>query len=298
MWERRSFLRTLCFAGAAALVPGNLSSILRAQTGERRYTVRPGDTLSQIARQQAVSVDELRVWNRLTSDRILVGQELIVGFASARIHVVQRGESLSVIATRYGTTIAAIRAANNITGDRILVGQELVIPSSASGPVRYQYIDQVVRATQAIRFNPSRWQHIVVHHSAIARGNAAIYDRNHREQRRWANGLAYHFVIGNGIDSGDGEVEIGGRWINQIQGGHVRRTDVNQSGIGICLVGNFEETRPSPRQLAALDELVVYLKQSATARNAEFTVHRLVDRNHTVCPGRNFPTVALRRKYN
>jgi hypothetical protein len=42
-------------------------------------------------------------------------------------------------------------------------------------------------------------------YSAIKDGNAASYDRAHR-RRGMENGLAYHFVIGNGVDSGDGEI--------------------------------------------------------------------------------------------
>src|SRR2546422_5378948 len=109
----------------------------------------------------------------------------------------------------------------------------------------------VVRFTSAVRertkelsVSSGRWQWIVGHHSAIKNGNATIYDRAHR-QRGMENGLAYHFVIGNGIDSGDGEIEIGHRWIKQLKGGHVHREDINEVGIGICLVGNFEETRPT-----------------------------------------------------
>jgi LysM repeat protein len=40
------------------------------------YAVRPGDALSLIAQRFGLSVDELRTWNGIEGDRILVGQEL------------------------------------------------------------------------------------------------------------------------------------------------------------------------------------------------------------------------------
>ncbi|MEZ4324925.1 MAG: penicillin-insensitive murein endopeptidase [Polyangiales bacterium] len=40
------------------------------------YAVRPGDALSLIAQRFGITVDELRTWNGLEGDRILVGQEL------------------------------------------------------------------------------------------------------------------------------------------------------------------------------------------------------------------------------
>jgi len=136
----------------------------------------------------------------------------------------------------------------------------------------------------------------VVHHSGTAYGNAAIYDRQHRE-RGMENGLAYHFVIGNGVDSGDGAIEIGPRWRKQLKGGHVHREDINESGIGICLVGNFEETKPTRSQMLALRELIDYLRSEVVGKSIQFAVHREIDPNHTVCPGRRFPVTLLHRIY-
>src|SRR6185436_2610222 len=135
------------------------------------------------------------------------------------------------------------------------------------------YTKDVRKQTKALSIVSGRWQWIVGHHSAIKYGNAAIYDRAHRE-RGMENGLAYHFVIGNGIDSGDGEIEIGPRWLKQLKGGHVHRDDINESGIGICLVGNFEDTKPTSKQLAAFQELVDYLRSDVVGRKIRFAVHR------------------------
>lgn len=38
---------------------------------------------------------------------------------------------------------------------------------------------------------------------------------------------AYHFLIGNGIDLGDGQIEVGSRWLRQIKDGHVHQDEVN-----------------------------------------------------------------------
>ena len=61
-----------------------------------------------------------------------------------------------------------------------------------------------------------RWRYIVVHHSAGPTGSAAVFHRWHLK-RGW-RGLGYHFVIGNGTGSRDGEVEVGFRWRDQIDG--------------------------------------------------------------------------------
>lgn len=158
------------------------------------------------------------------------------------------------------------------------------------------YTRKVRERTMRLSVAPGRWKWIVAHHSAIKDGNAEIYGKAHR-RRGMENGLAYHFVIGNGIDSGNGEIEIGPRWIRQIKGGHVHREDINEVGIGICLVGNFEQTKPTTKQLAAFRELVNYLRSDVVGKKVRFAVHREIDPGRTVCPGRNFPVAQMHRLY-
>lgn len=210
---------------------------------------------------------------------------------------VRSGDTLSQIARTHGTTVERIRSRNNLRSDRIVVGQVLILPlRSGTGAIPAE-MRQVVAATQSIRVTPGRWKYIVGHHSAIEQGNARAYDAAHR-RRGMEHGLAYHFVIGNGRDSGDGEIEIGNRWLRQIHGGHVRNRTYNEHGIGICLVGNFENRRPSERQLGSFTALVDWLRGAAPlGTRPAFTVHRWVDRNHTVCPGRHFPYAAFKKRY-
>lgn len=160
----------------------------------------------------------------------------------------------------------------------------------------YRFTADVRRVTARLRMRPNRWQWIVAHHSAIRQGNAAIYGRAHR-QRGMENGLAYHFVIGNGIDSGDGEIEIGPRWFRQIKGGHVNREEINEVGIGICLVGNFDQARPTVKQLQAFRELMDYLRSDVGGSRIRFAVHKEIDPGRTACPGRYFPTTQMHRLY-
>lgn len=160
----------------------------------------------------------------------------------------------------------------------------------------YRYTTDVRRVTSRLQVRPNRWRWIVAHHSAIKQGNAAIYGRAHL-QRGMENGLAYHFVIGNGVDSGDGQIEIGPRWMRQIKGGHVHREEINEVGIGICLVGNFTETRPTTRQMQAFRELMDYLRADVVGPRIRFAVHKEIDIGRTACPGRNFPTSEMHRLY-
>ena len=133
------------------------------------------------------------------------------------------------------------------------------------------------------------WQYIIIHHSASDRGNAGQFDRFHRMERGW-NELGYHFVIGNGRGSGDGEIEVGPRWRKQKHGAHCKTPDnrYNDFGIGVCLVGNFQDRgHPTPAQMRSLAGLVDHLRQVCNIPLQDIYKHGAVT-HKTACPGRNF----------
>lgn len=207
-------------------------------------------------------------------------------------YVVKRGDTLSQIARQHGVTVDGLKTQNRLRSDVIRVGQRLSIPR----PVDPTALAPVIATTRKIKVDTSRWRYIVAHHSAVEAGNAKTYGAEH-SRRGYEYGLAYHFVIGNGRASGDGEIEVGPRWIHQQRGGHVRDQDVNEVGIGICLVGNLENHPPTARQLASFTSLVDWLRDGQVARGCKFSVHRWIDRNHTICPGRHFPYAEMKRRY-
>ena len=99
-----------------------------------------------------------------------------------------------------------------------------------------------------VKPNGRAWRHVVIHHSASSKGNAATFDTFHRTHRGWDE-LGYHFVIDNGRGGPDGRVEIGPRWTKQKHGAHTGQTpdnEYNEHGIGICLVGDFTASAGLP----------------------------------------------------
>ena len=172
--------------------------------------------------------------------------------------------------------------------------------SSSSG-AGYRYLtrsvrDQIDRAPVA----RSRWQYIVVHNSGTRQGNAAAFDYYHRRIRRMQNGLAYHFVIGNGTSTGNGQIEVGDRWRRQINGGHVHSDYLNNIALGICLVGDFNRDQPTRAQLDCCEELIRYLRQRCGKVGDHYPIvkpHREMNppRWATDCPGDAFPYSWFRR---
>jgi N-acetylmuramoyl-L-alanine amidase len=141
----------------------------------------------------------------------------------------------------------------------------------------------------------NEWKWIVIHHSATPAGGAKAFDKMHK-QKGWDE-LGYHFVIGNGTDTADGQIEVGPRWTKQKHGAHAKTPDnqFNEHGIGICLVGNFDTERPTRAQIAALAKLTAYLMKTYHVSPNNVMGHEDTGKA-TDCPGKFMDVAAIRRQ--
>ena len=99
-------------------------------------------------------------------------------------------------------------------------------------------------------------------------------------------------MIGNGSESPDGQIEVARRWSNQKHGLHCRdgkNPDLNEYGIGICLIGNLDNAPPTPRQVAAAKALVAYLADRYQVQADHSGTHAELAESPTACPGKLFP---------
>jgi N-acetyl-anhydromuramyl-L-alanine amidase AmpD len=143
----------------------------------------------------------------------------------------------------------------------------------------------------------TRWEYIIIHHSATESGSVESIHEEHlkrtdAEGNRWL-GIGYHFVIGNGRGMPDGTVQSTFRWSEQIHGAHSGSAVFNSRGIGICVVGNFEEAPPSKAQLNSLKALVKVLSIRHRITPERFMGHAAV--KTTACPGKHFPLNEVRQ---
>jgi len=133
------------------------------------------------------------------------------------------------------------------------------------------------------------WRYMVIHHSGSSVGNEEIIEAGHI-QRGMENGMAYHFLIGNGSARlGDGKVAEGRRWKQQLQGGHSHQDCLNEHGIGICLVGDVNRKEPTAQQLQSLASLVLKLQARFHIPDDDIHGHGEFYGEDTDCPGRRFP---------
>ena len=115
------------------------------------YTVKPGDTLSVIAKKHNVTVSELMTWNKKTKTLIYPNEVLVVSknaasdssssssssstgtssSTSATTYTVKSGDTLSAIAKKYGLTVSQIKSQNGLSSDIIYIGQKLKVSTAA-----------------------------------------------------------------------------------------------------------------------------------------------------------------------
>ncbi len=89
------------------------------------HTIKRGENLTVIARKYGVTIQDLRTWNDLHGDRLLVGRHLRIPVQNEEWYVVRSGDNLSDIAKTHHTTVRMLRQLNGLTGSVIRPGQKL-----------------------------------------------------------------------------------------------------------------------------------------------------------------------------
>lgn len=148
-------------------------------------------------------------------------------------------------------------------------------------------MDQIFQTTTPIE--QSKWDSIVIVHSGTPAGSASDIASEHRELGY--DGLGFHFVIGNGSRRmRDGEIHIGYRWIDQLNGAELSGVGdgfISSGVIEICLVGDGDRRPFSDEQLHRLAQIVVALADRLDIPADKINLHK--DLAGTSSPGQFFP---------
>jgi peptidoglycan endopeptidase LytE len=120
---------------------GSSGSTGNTNAGSTVYTVKSGDTLSAIASRNRVTVANLKKWNNLTSDLILIGQKLNIGATTNSGNTGNSGNSANEKPTAnvsYNVN-QLINSAKSVLGVGYLWGGQTVNGFDCSGFIHYAY---------------------------------------------------------------------------------------------------------------------------------------------------------------
>lgn len=137
----------LIYVGQALLVTStstNIATNNSTSSTDIKYIVQSGDTLSSIAADNNVSINNLVTLNNIENANLIhIGDVLTIKTANVTTsntstiksgtYTVQSGDSLSAIAAKYGISVATLASLNNITDTNlILTGQVLTLGNVAN----------------------------------------------------------------------------------------------------------------------------------------------------------------------
>lgn len=163
-------------------------------------------------------------------------------------------------------------------------------PIVAGGVVgRAQWGAAPPRTTELTRHRGA-YSWITVHHSALPGGDGSLsqsveavkrIQRDHVTNRGYGD-IGYHYLIdpvgrvfeGRSLD-----------WQGAHSGTASSGRNNNPKNVGICLLGDFEDTRPSPAAIATLDRMVAEIRGHYKLPAAAVKPHSYW--KDTLCPGRN-----------
>jgi membrane-bound lytic murein transglycosylase D len=108
------------------------------------YVVQKGDNLSSIAKNNNVTVAEIKEWNKLTGTSIQLGMSLQIAkieevakteiVANSKIenveYIVKKGDNLGNIAKKFGSSVDDLKLWNNLQDHNIAIGNSLIVAKS------------------------------------------------------------------------------------------------------------------------------------------------------------------------
>jgi peptidoglycan DL-endopeptidase LytE len=107
-----------------------------ASAHEITYNVKSGDTLWKIASANGISLSEIKAWNDLSSDSILVDQSLSLlpphSHTNTSTYTVKSGDTLSGIARLSDLTEEELKTLNKLRSTIVFNGQVLKIGTSST----------------------------------------------------------------------------------------------------------------------------------------------------------------------
>lgn len=137
---------------------------------------------------------------------------------------------------------------------------------------------------------PGRWHSIVLVHSGSPVGSPSSVEGEHRAVGY--DGLGFHFLVGNGAGMSDGQIHVGYRWMDQLDGAQLAGLSGSAKGIiEVCLIGDGDRRPFGEDQLQRAAQLVSGLAEELGIAPENIRLHQ--DLAQTSSPGRLFPRQAF-----
>ena len=136
---------------------------------------------------------------------------------------------------------------------------------------------------------------VIIHSTGSAGASVPALDDYHRRVKGDPLGLPYHFLIGNGRGVADGRIHFSADRLAALGSATGTGRGDGSVRLDIGLVGDANRTAPTAAQLAALGEILDYLK--AKGGRLRVRLHNEAEPSPSGCPGSQFPVKELREAF-
>ncbi|MES2545325.1 MAG: LysM peptidoglycan-binding domain-containing protein [Bacteroidota bacterium] len=137
--------------------------IVAINQDEGFYIVEKGDNLNNIAKKYNTTTAQIKDWNNLEDNLVLLGTKLRIAPIPPEYkteeHIVEKGDNLGIIARKYNVTLAQIKEWNNLEDTNIKVGNVLIVSKTEVVPV-YEAVAEKTNKNQ--KFNSKQQQEYYV----------------------------------------------------------------------------------------------------------------------------------------
>lgn len=131
---------------------GQLLKVSDVEVLPKEYIVKLGDTLYSIARENNISVDELKRINNLSDNAISPGQKLRLNKVQNEepnqnetpeevteyfVYTIKKGDNLYTLARIYNTSVDEIAKLNNLKTNLLNIGEKIKIPTNTENVQTY-----------------------------------------------------------------------------------------------------------------------------------------------------------------
>ncbi len=118
-----------------------------------KHTVQPKETLFSLSKEYEVTIEQIKSWNTLTNDNLIIGQELTFyknSIAGNDVYIVKRGDNLFQIAREFNMTVEELKKQNDLRSNNITAGQRLLVRNTPVDSVSGDTAETDTTFTQAL----------------------------------------------------------------------------------------------------------------------------------------------------
>ena len=149
-----------------------------------KYSIKPGDTLYNIARRFSISINKILEANPQINNPSLISPGMVINvpYTGSIVYTIQPNDTLYLISYKFGITLSSLFQANpGINPSKLLIGMQIFIPIS---PINvfptYNIVGISDKLTLVQKDNLTKWRNFILQFAQNNQNHVYIHGPNFR----------------------------------------------------------------------------------------------------------------------